>query len=533
MLVEGSVSLRKMDQVIGSLIKQTMFPIPVSKKIFIEFYRKMIQRVFVPKDDSAFKQDLLSNKNFEQIRSEMQIVHEIIAALEFGFNGVDPNHFHKSRKDAYDESLNVRGRIAESIKRSIEKWNKNGNIENRENSEKLFLALTDFDSFNPYSQSDFNSYGIPKGPSVHFSNGYILSRNYLDYKNTWIGHFRGFYTRTLARLLISGWGDRKANSIDGKGLSQWYADFKSYALALKVFDPRTGNGGERSLLEANLFTIDGNGDDQVSYREAVQYIAMLTTGGGTQFKHLWDLLEKNQCLTSDPDPLGLYYVKENCAVTVLATHHNSLFYNMNGFNSYLSGLGGPMELSHYFQSVLDVARSEVSKKGQPIESGELRTAIMLINYVESIFTALNTEDSTVAQRHTLSIQELRVGYPRFEKLIFDFAKETKGEKLDWYARNIYDIKFENSWKAFLGEIMTYTSSLRCRDNGISKESNERLLARDTFIFLLLNGHMDIKPTDFLSSCLLDRTPIRLEGEVDRLELIYSFKVLKPVLASGQ
>lgn len=509
------VSLKELDHIVRALISQKLFPVVVSSEVFIEFYRTMLARVFVKANDPDFSSGYLSRESFLQIQSEMELTKAIAIALDKGFVGINEGKQAVNQKQADQESETIRARILNSLQEQAAAWNASTNPQSQKQARYLFLTIDNFTN----------------RPAVHFSNGYILSRNYLEFKSTWIGHFRGFYVRSLARLLIRGWGDVKKGSIDGRGLSKWYSDFRSYGVAIKSFDPRTGNGGERSLLEANLFTVSGDGNSEMSYREAVEYIAMLTTGGGIQFQKLWTWLEQNQCVSDVDDPFGLKYVAEECALDVLVANHHNLFSNLNGYNgfgSFMRSRNIPPGQKNFFRGVLDAARTDQSKKGEWVESADLRTVIMLITYVESLFTALDIDQSG-----ELTVEELRAGYPRFESFVYGFAKTTKADALNDSTRDFIKVeaggrwwdvrKWDIHWKGLL--------TRACRPSDQTQEQLERKLAQDMFIYLLLNGQLKIDAGDFVYNCNFGDNPIKLEGTVDRSEMINTFKVLKSVLAS--
>ena len=485
------------DAFLAVLLKKEIIPYQVSPELFASFYKKMVNTVFSRPRVASDELPFITEQHFIGLKNEMILFKFFIHVLDAAFTETD----YKRENVAV-----MNAKLKTSIELQFTKF------------EGLYeTAFAHSPAFFKKALKLYKDEILQKKPIV-FSNGYVISHNQIDYFSGWADQMRAHYIRTLARLLMQGWGMGDETEINSKGLVRWYADFKDFSVAIKTFDPRSTNSGEQSMLEANLFTFSGNGDKKLNFSEATQYISLLMTGGGSHFNRAYALAKKHGCLIADQtDVVGFNYVAEPCMVGVYTQNFESLFSNLNWFVKYLKNLKSNGDRYLFFESVMEVARNPQNKTPH-LESIELKTMNMLIMYMESVFSVLDKN-----QNSTLSPDEIRhrESYKRFESLVYSVAEKNSGKLLKAFA--------EDKMKAIC----------RTKDN---PEDNKRYLAREAFIYLIYNGHLP-KEKDFFSwsgfsdtigtawNCGWNEPIFKFEGEVDRKMMINTFKLLKTVLPS--
>lgn len=512
-----------LDSLVAYLLKKGVIPYQVTPAIFSSFYKRMLNMVFSnPRKDSD-QLEFVSEQQFLGLKNEMILFKYFIHVIDGAFT-----ESQYGPEDVATKNANLKW----SINRQMVKFS--------QDYQSVFVTQPEF--FKKAIETYRQEIMFKKG--ILFSDGYVISHNQNDYFSSWADQMRAHYIRTLARLLIQGWGLKNGNEIESAGLVKWYSDFKEFSIAIKNFDPRSGNSGERSMLEANLFTFSGNGDKKLNFKEATQFIALLMTGGSSQFTKVYELAKKANCLTGQSDPVGASYIKEACVVGVYAQYYEKIFPNLNWFVRYLSELKDNSARYQFFHDVMLASRSPLNKSPD-LESLDLRTMNMILMYTESIFSVLDVD-----RNDKLSPAEIRAGfsgtdYARFENVIYSMAKKSSQAQLEAFAQD--------------------TLKAICRKFE-SAESNKKYLAREAFIYLLFYGKMPeqkeiiswkrdenaafvegtwdavknsvgnaidgiAETTQTAWNCGRKGELFKFDGEVDRKMMINTFKVLKSVLAS--
>ena len=139
---------------------------------------------------------------------------------------------------------------------------------------ELFHTLNDF------------AFVLNKPIPLHFNKGakFVITAQFNQFGYTWnsLSLYNIYFM--MSRLLHTGYNLQFVNALkdsqlDSQSIYQWYEEFKDLGIAIKAFDPRSTNSGKRSFLEANLFTFQGNGDNQLNFYETFEFISLIFSSG--------------------------------------------------------------------------------------------------------------------------------------------------------------------------------------------------------------------------------------------------------------
>lgn len=344
-------------------------------------------------------------------------------------------------------------------------------------------------------------------PVVYRFNKTVVAANQEIWKQNWNDLSRGLYAKMLARELLIGWGTGNATrlvqtaSVTENGLVKWYSEFKQFGVEAKLFDKRTINAGAKSFKEANLFTYSANGDDKMDYLESIQYLNILVSAGGTSFFEFKDGLANAGCNMSETDVFGYPWNQEACAYEDFKKNYNRYFNNLSYLVAYLGKLKEP-ELFNFYDSVMNVARTDKNNKGQKIETADIRNFTVLLHYIESLYAQFDVD-----RDWNFSAAEIRASYPRFKSFATDFAMKTAKDKLDLFAT--------------LSSVPLAGYSCYGQDD----------LIRESFIYLVYHGRTPGTTDLNIAPCIGGRSLIDFTGEVNRSDIINTFKILKDVIGS--
>ena len=223
---------------------------------------------------------------------------------------------------------------------------------------------------------------LSSAPLLYYHKKLGVAQN----QNTWsqsLGDLtKGLYIKMLSRLLMLGYGstnqvmNMNGNTITEHNMYLWYGEFKALAIDLKSFDPRTINGGSSFFKVANLFTRAGNGDDQLSFKELHENLAILLSAGG-------------------PVADDIYAPEARIA---------------------------------YFHSLVNVVRISPTTEGKQVESSDVKGLNEVLYFVEELFALHDTDHNT-----KISEAEIRAAYPKFKGVATEFAEASGKAQLDQFT----------------------------------------------------------------------------------------------------
>lgn len=346
---------------------------------------------------------------------------------------------------------------------------------------------------------------LDKTPVLYRSNKIILSASQELWDQNWLDLSRGLYYSMVSRVLLLGWGETplvkevKNASIVERGLVQWYSEFKNFGIEVKIFDPRSKNSGGSNLSAANLFTRSGNGDNKMNFRESIQFLGILFSGGGKVYEQMAEGFKKSNCNLPEKDVFGYNWNNEACAYEDFKQNYKYYFSNLSYLVGYLDQLKqNEKDFKDFYESVMSIARLDVTAKSR-LETGDIRAFSILLHYVESIYAAYDED-----RNWKLSEKEIKNAYPRFKGFAEQFARKSAADSLAMF----------NSWKGKVGGYGCFT---------------EQDLIKESFVFMVYNGKTPASSDLTNFPCLRNEPLIKFEGEVERKSIINTFKIIKSVL----
>ena len=490
-LLENTIQYRKskmissdsIDPLLTEILKKDILPVKLSKDTALSFYKTLLVRVFqdgLAGDIAAFSG--LKKSNFVNIKRELAIYRIFSRFIESA-----SGQRRISLKELQDKIWAFDARSAVDILRDFD----------IAAQEQVVAAVEEL-------KTEFSD----KTPVIYRFNKIVLAANQEAWDQNWADLSRGLYSTMLARQLILGWGQTplvkevKNAGLNEQGLVQWYSEFRRFGIETRSFDPRSKNSGPSNLMSANLFTRSGNGDGVINFREAIQFLGILFSGGGQVYGEIALGLKKANCNLPEFDVFGNNWNNEECAILDLKANYRNYFSNLPYLVLHLDkAVKTETGFREFYDELIAVARLDAGSKGR-LESADLRSLSTLLHYIESIFAAYDKDRNGL-----LSESEIKSTYGKFKNFAEQFARKSAGDKIE---------KF-NYWR---------NSIL-----GINSCFTEQDLIKESFVFMVYNGKTpaDSDLTSF--PCLRNEPLIKFEGEVNRKHLINTFKIIKAVLGS--
>lgn len=490
-LLENTIQYRKskmisadsIDPLLSEILKKDILPVKLSKDTALAFYKILLVRVFesgLSGDIAAFNG--LKKSHFVNLKRELAIYRIFSRFIE---NATALKRI--SLKELQDNVRAFDTKSAIDILRDFDVAEQ----------EKIFVAIEEI-------KTEFSD----KTPVIYRFNKIVLAANQEVWDQNWSDLARGLYYTMLSRQLILGWGQTplvkevKNAGLNEQGIVQWYSEFRKFGIETRSFDPRLKNSGPSNLISANLFTRSGNGDGVISFREAIQFLGILFSGGGQVYNEIASGLKKANCNLPEFDVFENNWNNEECAILDLRANYRNYFSNLPYLVRHLDEAVKTEDgFRVFFDALIGVARVDAASKGR-LESADLRSLSTLLHYIESIFAAYDRDRNGL-----LSESEIKSTYPKFKNFAEQFARKSAGEQIE---------KF-NYWRnSILGLNSCFT---------------EQDLIRESFVFMVYNGKTPAQSDLTSFPCLRNEPLIKFQGEVNRKQLINTFKIIKAVLGS--
>lgn len=399
---QREVTFSSLDQFLMALQDRELIPKKISAAALQDVYKSMVARNF----DPGRRGDSRGLKSIQKIHLDSMLYE-----------------FHMwSMKQKWIGSLsyNSQGLIAmEDLVRQakeldVKAWLAKMNI--YESSEVNYLQIA-WDEFIRF---------ISANRAVAFDGDgrFVIDYDTKRYPQNWKNLTQGNIVHLLARGLMQGFA---ANSemgnfkryMTGPTFSDWYKEYNLLGVELKAFDTRSKNAGERSLLEANLFTKWGNGDDQIDYNETYDFLSLLISGGLFVVNQVQETMADDQCLLGDLDIFGFPWINEDCFKTSLRKNAIKLFGNLPHMARYLSRISAT-QFESFYEDLMTAAR--ISPRQGRLETADIRTFVMMLHYAENLTVQFDQNRDGL-----LTASELTQSAPRF----FPLMKQMKRGK--WSA----------------------------------------------------------------------------------------------------
>lgn len=354
--------------------------------------------------------------------------------------------------------------------------------------------------------NDLKSEFLESVPVIYHGKKLGIAINQDLWGQNWHDLARGLYIKMLTRLLMQGWGqiypleNIGTNFLTETDMATWYAEFKYFGIETKMFDPRTFNSGPTAYKTGNLFTRSANGDSRLSFKETLETLGILMTGGGVLHKEISDGLSAAGCNLPELDIFDNHWNFENCYLQVVQSNYKKYFSSLPHMVAYLDTLNAD-QVKFYFESVVNVVRTDEANTGTKVETTDIQSMNSLVHFIEGLFLIHDLN-----QNRSLSEAEIRAAYPKFLNIATEFANKASRAQIEEFK----------SWKGDLAGYSCFT---------------EQDLVRESFVFLIYNGRTP-NQEDFNSFPCFRGTPLLyFTGEVDRKAMLNTFKALKSVLGN--
>ena len=484
------ISAESIDPLLTEILKKDILPIKLTRDTALDFYKTLLVRVFesgLAGDISAFTG--LKKIHFVNLKRELAVYRIYSKFIE---------------DIASEQVLKVKNlkrlplaAVQVKLKSFDTKYMEEFLRQFDQKTQRQIVDIVD----------ELRAEFLNKTPVIYRFNKVVLAANQEVWDQNWNDLARGLYITMLSRELLLGWGqtplikELKNAQVLEQGLVQWYSEFKKFGIETKSFDPRSKNSGASNLLSANLFTRDGNGDSILTFREAIQFLGILFTGGGNVYNEMAAGFKKANCNLPEFDVFENNLNNEACAYEDLRINYKSYFSNLSFLVNYLDKLNkNQEEFRSFYDSIMAVARLDISNTGR-LETADLRSMSIILHYVESIFAAYDFD-----KNGTLSENEIKAAYPKFKTFAEKFATQSAGSQIENFK----------SWK---GTAASYSCF------------SEQDLIKESFVFMVYNGKTPTTSDFTILPCLRNEPLIKFKGEVDRKSIINTFKIIKAVLGS--
>jgi hypothetical protein len=411
MQARGAISFAYIDALLDQLELKKLLPMNLSSQALKETYKKVILRILAPeRRGDARGLYSLERSHVAALKHELKVfqAHQnFIDQLAFDANTSVSIEDLKKAVYSYD----VKQYATQTLKSEI--------LE----QEALVAAWQEGAAL------------MLKIPPVYFNQAgrLMIVTNPLSQRQSWSSLTKWNLMRALTRFLLLGYGSshdplmyKEEMRVDG--LEQWYADFNLIGTEMKAFDKRSKNAGTRSFMEANFFTFNGNGDTIMNFQETFDFVSFLLAGGMTSSESIRRHVLKpiNGCALPQLDAFDYPLMKEECFKNNLRQNFASYFDNLPGMVREVSAMNDT-EWNEFYGNLMSASRVS-DANGGIVETADLRTAVMILHYTESLMTVFDRDGSG-----KLNSEEIGIAAPRF----YEFMKKESPSDSRWLVKEFF------------------------------------------------------------------------------------------------
>ena len=478
------IPVKHLDPIIAEVLKAKVLPVEVSEQTFMRFYKTIVIRIFNDqKGLDPLSLQALRPVNIRNLKREFhiyKIYQDMINSFDFTVKTYLPPAAVAAKIKAYN--------FVPALSKAIQAKGLDQAL-----IHDIALGL---EELRAESQSRL--------AIIYRDKKMVIASTQNTAEVDWEDVSRAHYVKMLSRELMLGWADLDPglnlfkSMMPKKGFMNWYADFKEFAIEIKLFDPRALDNGADNFTQADLFTYVGNGDGQLGYQEVMQFVNMLLSGGGELTTQIQDVMKKAGCTLNELDIFGNPWFDEKCFLKNIRSNATSLYSHIYLFGNYVKSLN-EQEYLGFYTELMGVARLKPNTVGK-VETADIRAFALLSMFIDSLYAIYDTR----APFGEVDPGEIRASYPRFKNFVADYVKKPDvAEKLkDWDAW--YNVcKLSHTKEEFL---------------------------REAFIFLVYNGRIPER-ADVSLTCNFGDI-FDFEGHVNRRGIISTFQILKDEIALG-
>lgn len=471
----GRISTHDLDEVLKVLMEKKIFPFDVQFSTFQEFYKIALKRVFAQEtsDFITEKQIQTYYKESALFKLELSYLETLDAAKNYKLADIKKSHKLFAEKSSYHA-------VSTKFKNDV-----------RFQIASQWINVND-DIYREY-------------PAMVKNNQYIVSKSLAGDSFSVLDLARSFYIKMLGRQLLMGWGNGKTtptfknSTLSKEQMITFTREFNQFGIELKLNDPRSKSDGSKAFLEANLFGFTSDGNDLMSMSETFEYMHYLVAEGSGTTTWIQKDLAVAKCELPQLDVFGNHWNLESCFVKNLKHNLSKYFAGKPALVQYLSKLSDK-DFLEYYTLLMDFSRFDMKNKNIKIETSDIQNFVVVTSYIEAMFVKYDVNSSG-----TLSAQEIRSSYSKFKSFATDYSLKNAADSLKEWDESMLNI---------------------CR-NYYTKDD----LVRESFIYMVLNKGTQPKMSDMNYVLCASNGLFTFKNEIDRKSIIYTFLVLKDVLAS--
>ncbi len=347
--------------------------------------------------------------------------------------GIEKTHIKTLRREFYlwiETQQFINNNFKETAKITDASWRKNLSIIQNIDWQNKYPDLgTEEYSEMERAWQEFKDIFLVS-PSIFYNLNKNLNINAKDTKyriHTQASLTQSNWIRGVLRLFMRGYSEDSVRSLYRTGLTKAevqniFTELRPMGIKIGLIDPRNFRSGERIFNEANLFSFSGNGDNLMQFREVWELVQLLLTGGVNVFQDFKEELELNHCDSAVLDVFNERTSNEDCFWKTYDEKKEKLFAHLPLWLKFDSNLKSMNQEAYaeMKQALMTIAQVGSHNDGL-IESGELKTMIMILHYVETLHYQYDKDLSG-----DLSEEELVSAVPRFKNFILK-AKDDLSE----------------------------------------------------------------------------------------------------------
>lgn len=392
MKTQGLLKAEKIDLLIDELIRVKSLKTSIPADLIKSVYRKVIRNIVEGLSTASGQTLQISGLN----RDHLAIIKEEWKVWSLSQQWIQTVFASKRSAISWDEFYDLAQKTSESIQ-----------------VDKTKVGEIQYSAFE-----DWKKMMVSRDALLWDPNDRIILASDKSYVQVgYTGMLVANGLRTFSRLLMRGYGDRSNRSIFEQKITKdkfidFEKDFKELGLQVGFLDPRTPYSSPRTMLEANLFTLAGDGDSNLTGAELYQIFGFLISGGRLTADRLYHLSLGADCVASKQlDVFKKQIVKEECLQTSLVNHFAELFSNVPGMVNYWN-LHDIDEKQKIYEKLKQISLLHPGVSSNRFEYSEIRTLTTVVTYVESLMVSYDENQDGV-----LKTSELLKAMPRFQSFL--------------------------------------------------------------------------------------------------------------------
>lgn len=228
------------------------------------------------------------------------------------------------------------------------------------------------------------------------------------------------WQRAIIRMLMRAYA--RQSSEDGareltlEQFIEFAKEWQTLAVNLKLFEPGEAEKMAKKIFtEANLFLLNSDGDDKLSFVEALQYLAFGVSGLNAS-SHAFESFGDACAASEAPSRMRM-----DCFRSMMFDSRASHLGHVPGL---LKFLGQDRKVWTVYENFLEITtRDHVSEA--PLSRGDLVEMMVLIQYIETFF---GTYDHDLSD--TISVDETIESFPTYQLSLNEIVKSSYGFELN-------------------------------------------------------------------------------------------------------